>query len=71
MFYFLLSVGALEKFSSFGFAKRWLECRAKPNVLNVRLAFMSFSVCSCLALSFFRVACNGGLQLKEVAVLEH
>ncbi|MEZ5047651.1 MAG: hypothetical protein R2831_11745 [Chitinophagaceae bacterium] len=32
MFYFLLSVGAVAKFSSFGFAKRWLVCRAKPNV---------------------------------------
>jgi hypothetical protein len=42
MFYFLLSAGAVAKFSSFGFAKRWLVCRAKPNVLNVRLAFMSF-----------------------------
>jgi hypothetical protein len=34
MFYFLLSVGAVEKFSSFGFAKRWLLYRAKPNVCN-------------------------------------
>ena len=26
------------RFGSFGFAKRWLVCRAKPNVPNVRLA---------------------------------
>ena len=26
------------KFGSFGFAKRWFVCRAKPNVPNVRLA---------------------------------
>jgi hypothetical protein len=38
-FLILLSVGAVAKFSSFGFAKHWLVCRAKPNVLNVRLAF--------------------------------
>lgn len=25
---------ALENFSSFGFVKGWLECRAKPNVLK-------------------------------------
>jgi hypothetical protein len=31
---FFLWVG---KFSSFGFAKRWFVCRAKPNVLNVQL----------------------------------
>jgi hypothetical protein len=26
-----------QKFGSFGFAKGWLVCQAKPNVLNVRL----------------------------------
>jgi hypothetical protein len=28
-------LGALAKNGSFGFAKRWLVCRAKPNVPNV------------------------------------
>ncbi|MCX6195791.1 MAG: hypothetical protein NTY55_03940, partial [Flavobacteriia bacterium] len=32
----------MENFSSFGFVKRWLVCRAKPNVLNVRLVFVLF-----------------------------
>jgi hypothetical protein len=60
MFYFLLSVGALAKFSSFGFAKRWLVCRAKPNVLNVRLAFMSF-----FCLSMFSTVCLLGLLVTS------
>jgi hypothetical protein len=32
----------LAKNGSFGFAKRWLLCRAKPNVSFVRLVFWSF-----------------------------
>jgi hypothetical protein len=32
----LISVGALAKNGSFGFAKGWLVCRAKPNVPFVR-----------------------------------
>jgi hypothetical protein len=48
-----------QKNGSFGFAKRWLLCRAKPNVLNVRLAFMLFVCLFMLALSSFRVAYNG------------
>ncbi len=58
-------VGALAKNGSFGYAKGRLVCRAKPNVLFVRLALMSFFVCSCLALSSFRVACNA-TQIGEV-----
>jgi len=33
---------AFEKNGSFGFAKRWLVCRAKPNVPFVRLAKIVF-----------------------------
>jgi len=53
MFYFLLSVGAVAKFSSFGFAKRWLVCRAKPKELNVPLACVSAKTkCAVCAASF-------------------
>jgi hypothetical protein len=39
----LLSVcGALAKNGSFGFAKRWLVCRAKPNVLFTHLILFLF-----------------------------
>jgi len=34
------------KFGSFGFAKRWLVCRAKPNVPNVRLAKIELKKCA-------------------------
>jgi hypothetical protein len=33
-----MSFCALAKNGSFGFAKRWLVCRAKPNVTFLRLA---------------------------------
>jgi hypothetical protein len=56
-----------QKNGSFGFAKRWLLCRAKPNVPNVRLAFMLFVCLFMLALSSFRVAYNGEV-LAQVAV---
>jgi hypothetical protein len=39
--YELLSVRWLKS-GSFGFAKRWLVCRAKPNVPLVRLAKIVF-----------------------------
>jgi hypothetical protein len=35
----------LAKSGSFGFAKRWLVCRAKPNVPLVRLAKIVFKNC--------------------------
>ena len=38
--------GALAKNGSFGFAKRWLVCRAKPNVPFVRLAKIVFKKCA-------------------------
>jgi hypothetical protein len=38
----ILSIGALAKSGSFGFAKRWLVCRAKPNVPLVLLAKIVF-----------------------------
>jgi len=34
-----------QKSGSFGFAKRWLVCRAKPNVPLVRLAKVVFKKC--------------------------
>ena len=34
----------LENFSSFGFAKGWLVCRAKPNVLKCAAGFFFLSV---------------------------
>ena len=37
---------ALAKNGSFGFAKRWLVCRAKPNVPFVRLAKIVFKKCA-------------------------
>jgi len=55
-----LSVGALAKNGSFGFAKRWLLCRAKPNVPFVRLAFLvGFLSVYCCTVGRFRVATNG------------
>jgi hypothetical protein len=36
---------AFEKSGSFGFAKRWLVCRAKPNVPLVRLVKIVFKKC--------------------------
>ena len=36
----------MGKFGSFGFAKRWLVCRAKPNVPNVRLAKIELKKCA-------------------------
>jgi hypothetical protein len=38
----ILSIGALAKNGSFGFAKGRLVCRAKPNVPFVRLAKIVF-----------------------------
>ena len=37
---------ALAKNGSFGFAKGWLACRAKPNVPFVRLAKIVFKKCA-------------------------
>jgi hypothetical protein len=37
---------ALAKNGSFGFAKGWLVCRAKPNVPFVRLAKIVFKKCA-------------------------
>jgi hypothetical protein len=37
-----LSNKALQKSGSFGFAKGWFVCRAKPNVPLVRLAKIVF-----------------------------
>jgi hypothetical protein len=39
---FIVVIGALAKNGSFGFAKGWLVCRAKPNVPFVRLAKIVF-----------------------------
>jgi len=39
---FIIVIGAVAKSGSFGFAKRWLVCRAKPNVPLVRLAKIVF-----------------------------
>lgn len=50
-------VVALGKNGSFGFAKCWLVCRAKPNVPFVRLARRNFKKCEGLAFSFFSVIC--------------
>jgi len=36
----------LAKNGSFGFAKRWLVCRAKPNVPFVRLAEIELKKCA-------------------------
>jgi hypothetical protein len=49
-------------FSSFGFVKGRLVCRAKPNVLKCAAGFFCRLM---VALSVFRVACNG-LPLCEV-----
>jgi hypothetical protein len=48
---------AFEKSGSFGFAKRWLVCRAKPNVPLVRLAKRNFKKCEGRDFSFFCVTC--------------
>ena len=38
-------MGEVAKSGSFGFAKRWIVCRAKPNVPLVRLAKIVFKKC--------------------------
>ena len=38
-----MSVRGLENFSSFGFAKGWLVCQAKPNVLKCAAGFFFLS----------------------------
>jgi len=55
-----------QKNGSFGFAKRWLGCRAKPNVPFCAVGFFLFvSRCFLHCRLFFRVAANV-LQLSEV-----
>ncbi len=39
-------IGALAKNGSFGFAKGWPVCRAKPNVPFVRLAKIELKKCA-------------------------
>lgn len=45
----MCSIGFVERWQkngSFGFAKGWLMCRAKPNVPFVRLAKIVFKKCA-------------------------
>jgi len=54
----LLSIfGALAKNGSFGFAKRWLVCRAKPNVPFVRWLCLLCLYAAKISLSYCWFVC--------------
>jgi hypothetical protein len=56
-------MGAVAKSGSFGFAKRWVVCRAKPNLPLVRLAKIVFEKCGSAKKSDVKFICRPDVSI--------